>query len=179
MSSQKRYEILPSLPAYGPMHISITHNGFPFYSEGFVVRFYKDDGSDWVANFQPGWGTLDRVIEFNNSSNLLVIAFGTCYLMDPNDITPIEDFGLQYSKIFNASKGRLILQDVTDFTIIEPDGTYWNTPRISWDGLKDVKVEDNVVSGLAFTPVDTPEWVEFSYDIDTKILTGGSYKNFS
>ena len=87
--------------------------------------------------------------------------------------------GVGFSNIFKANKDRLLLQDQTDLTIIEPDGTHWNTERISWDGLAEINVENNLVSGLAYNPMpDSDEWVEFKYDLDTKTLTGGSYYSF-
>ena len=168
----KRYEVLESLPTYGPMYVPIAEDGEPFYSEGVPVRFYRSDGTDWTANFQPGWTDLTRVVELQNTSNLLVIASGTCYLIDPNYTKPISVFGVGYCDVIQASNNRLVLQNQTDLTIIEPDGTYWHTERISLDGLADIRVENSVVSGRAY---DFDERVEFTYDLDTKTLTGGCY----
>jgi hypothetical protein len=179
VTTEKRYELLNSLPTYGPMYVPVTDNGKPFYSEGVAVRLYKKDGTEWVANFQPGWTDLKEIIEFENSINLLVIACGTCYLMNTDDTKPIEVFGVGYSKIFKASKDRLVLQDQTDLTIIEGDGKHWHTERISWDGLKEIKVENNIVTGLYYdTMYDADEWVKFTYDIETRTLTGGSYHRY-
>lgn len=179
MTLIRRYEILASLPTYGPMYVPVTDKGEPFYSEGFPVRFYRTDGTEWVANFQPGWTDLKQIIEFDNTKNLLVIACGTCYIMNPNDTKPIQVFGVGYSDIFSASNDRLVLQDQTDLTIIEPDGSHWHTERISWDGLAEIKIENNSVTGLAFNPMnDADEWVAFKYDLDTRALTGGSYYSF-
>lgn len=161
------------------MYVPVTDNGEPYYSEGFAVRLYKTDGTEWVANFQPGWTVLKEIIEFEISQNLLVIACGTCYIMNPNDTNPIEVFGVGYSEIYKASKGRCVLQDQTDLTIIEPDGTHWDTERIAWDGLKEIKVENNIVTGLSYDPMpDADEWVQFTYDLDTRTLTGGSYHKY-
>jgi hypothetical protein len=174
MPTTKRYEILDGLPGYGPMYISISESGEPFYSEGFVVRFYKDNGTDWVANFKPGWTKLKQVIELKNSTNLLVIALGECYLMNPNDTKPISVFGVDYSNVFTANN-KIVLQATTSFTIVKQDGTHWNTERISWDEFKDVAVENDTISGLAYTALEPNEWTEFSYNIETKILIGGSW----
>lgn len=172
----KRHELLDSLPNYGPMYVPIAADGEPFYSEGVAVRFYKSDGTDWTANFQPGWTTFTRVIELQHTSNLLVIASGTCYVIDPNDTKPVSVFGAGYCDIFQASNNRLVLQDQTSLPIIEPDGTCWHTERISWDGLADIRVENSLVSGSAYYPThDSDDWVKFSYDLDTKTLTGGSW----
>ena len=51
--TDKRYEILNSLPSSGPMYVPVTGNGEPFYSEGVAVRFYKTDGSNWVGTKFP------------------------------------------------------------------------------------------------------------------------------
>lgn len=161
------------------MYISVTESDETFYSEGFPVRFYKSDGTDWVANFKPGWTDLKIIYELKDTANLLVIACGTCYILNPDEIKPISIFGVGYSTVLNAPDGRLILQDQTDLTIIEPDGTHWDTERISWDGLAEIKVENNLVSGLAYNPMhEVDEWIEFKYDLDTKTLTGGSYYSF-
>jgi hypothetical protein len=161
------------------MYIPVTGNGEPFYFQGFPVRFYKTDGTEWVANFHPGWTGLNRVIEFENTQNLLVIAFGTCYLMNPNDPKPISVFGAGFSRLYQASRNRLVLQDEISLTVIEPDGSHWNTERISWDGIEDMKVENNIVTGLSYRPMNDPaEWVPFTYDLDTKTLTRGSYHGY-
>jgi len=175
----KQYEILDALPTYGPMYIPVTKNGEPFFSEGFVVRFYKPDGTEWVANFQPGWTDLKEIYELKDTSNLLVIACGICYIMNPNETKPISVFGVGYVKVLKTQDERLILQDQTDLTIIETNGFHWDTERISWDGLKELNIENNIVSGLSYDPMnDADEWITFTFDIDTKTLTGGSYHRY-
>lgn len=158
------------------MYIPVTATGEPFYSEGYPVRFYRSNGTEWIANFQPGWTGLKHVVPLENTSKVLVIAFGACYIMNPDDTKPTSAFGFGYSHIHHASDNRLVLQDQTGLTIIEADGTYWHTERISWDGLAEVKVEKNMVSGLAFNPNHiTEEWVNFYYNLDTKNLVGGCF----
>jgi len=158
------------------MYVPVAEDGEPFYSQGVPVRFYRSDGTDWVANVYPGCTTLTQIIELKNTPNLLVIASGTCYLMNADDTKPISAFGAAYCDIFRASNDRLVLQDQTELTIVEANGTWWNTVRISWDGLAEIRVDNNVVSGLAYDPMeDTDEWIPFTYDLDTKTLAGGSY----
>lgn len=161
------------------MYIPVTKNDQPLYSEGFPVRFFKADGTDWVANFELGWTDLKIICELNDTCNLLVIAGGTCYLMNPEEAKPISVFGVGYSSVLRASDGRLILEDQIDLTIVETDGSHWATERISWDGIKELRLENNTVTGLSYDPMyDADDWIDFTYDIDTKTLTGGSYQKY-
>jgi hypothetical protein len=173
------YEILDGLPVYGPMYIPVTEDGEPYYSEGFVVRFFKSNGESWVANFQPGWTKFSAIYTLLENDNILVLACGKCYLMNVNETKPVGVFGVGFVKILETESHQYILQDVTDLTIVEPNGNHWGTERISWDGFKDINYENGIVSGLSFDPMyDKDEWVEFAYNIDTKILVGGSYPKY-
>jgi len=179
VSTTKCFEILDALPAYGPMYIPISANGIPFYSEGFVVRFFKSDKTEWVANFRPGCTDFKGVFELVNSPNLLVLANGTCYIMNPEKTKPIKAFGEGFTEAIQTENGQIILQDQTDLTIIEPNAEYWTTERISWDGIKNIEFENGIIKGLAYDPIDDAnEWVEFSYNIKSKFLIGGSYHRY-
>ena len=179
MSKELKYEILESLPAYGPMYIPITENGESFSSEGFVVRLFKSDGTNWVANFKEGWTGLNAVYEFDKQANILVIAGGTCYIMNPEKQNPIKTFGVGYQTVIKAPKNRLILQDSTDLTIIEANGETWHTERISWDGIKELNIEGEFVNGLSFNPMsDKDEWIEFVVDLEKRNVKGGSFRQF-
>lgn len=46
------------------MYIPISEDGIPFYSEGYVVRFYKSDGTSWVANFKIDWTNFSGIYDF-------------------------------------------------------------------------------------------------------------------
>ena len=158
------------------MYVPVTDNDEPFFSEGLAVRFYRESGEDWVANFKPGWAGFTTVIEFTASAYILVIAFGRCYIMDPDQLQPLAVFGIGYTKTFSTQDGRTVLQEQNDFTVVEPDGRFWHTVRISWDGLEEVRLDKNIITGLAYNVAyDDGEWSRFYYNIDTKELINGSY----
>ncbi len=174
----KRYEILDGLPPYGSMYKSIPNCGKNIYSEGFVVRFFKEDGTDWVANFTNSWTELTKVIELPNSNLLLVLAKGTAYIVNPNEEKIIDSFGMAIDTMFQISNNILVFTDCTHLIILEPNNQIYETQRISWDGFKDVHAEDNTVRGLSYDPCNhSQEWVEFSYNLESKELIGGSYNN--
>ncbi len=168
------YQILESLPVYGPMYTPVSWREEPSFSEGYVVRFFRDDKTEWVANFFPGWTEFCVVIEMKNSKNLLVVAFGAAYIMNPNEETPLGRFGVGFHGYAEHVDGRIVLVDQTDLTIVEPGGKYWTTKRISIDGLKNLEINGDIVSGLCYS-LESGNWQHFSYDIENKILIGGSY----
>ncbi len=175
MPQEKRYEILKYLPTYGPMYISVTDSGEPYYSEGFAVRFLKDDGTDWVANFKTGSGRLNTVAELYGSNNLLIVANGKCYIMNTNETNPIFTFGYGFNELLFIPQIGILLYSENEIEILYNDGTIANN-RIYFDGIKDVVVENDIVKGI--TCDEAGKWIPFEYNISTKELTtiGGMWE---
>jgi hypothetical protein len=180
MQPRKRYDILQGLPSYGPMYIPVSENGEQFYSEGFVVRFYRSDGSEWVANFKPGCTHFSLVVDYPDKNRIVVIAKGQGYIMTPDQQTPIETFGVNIKDGIQTADNQIVLVDDIYLTFINDKGTVWQSERISWDGIKDLKLQDNVLTGLSYDPMGSSinEWVPFSFDLGTKQITGGSYRHY-
>ncbi len=79
-----RWEVLQGLPSDGPLPKHF-HSGHPTpWAEGFVVRFWNDDGTEWVGNFQGQWG-VESVFDLPESTVLIVIADGACYFLPKSD----------------------------------------------------------------------------------------------
>lgn len=174
MEPTSRYEILPGLPGSGPMYISVSENNEQFYSEGFVVRFFKTDGTNWIANFKPGWSELNFVKDYSDSNRIIIIAKGQGYIMEPESPEPIDTFGLKIKEVIEAENNRIVCADDCSLYHIDEEGGVWQSEKISWDGIKDITIQQNTVAGLSYYPM-TDSWVPFSFDIDTKLITGGSF----
>lgn len=170
-SQNTRYEILEHLPSDGPMPVNISDRQH-FYSEGFVVRFYKTDGSNWIANFNTGSSDFSGVFNMPGRKEFLVIAWGAAIIVDPDNEEHICFIPGEYSQLFYTSKERIVLQDATTFTIVEPDLSFWHTGRISWDGFSEVKVEGSMITGIAYQPYGA-EKHPFTYNIDSREVEGG------
>lgn len=172
MTSQKRYEILESLPVYGPMHISISRNGKPYYSAGHGVRFNKDDGTTWVGNFEPGWGKLNFDSTLSNQNILLAIE-GACYIINPEITIPVMVWGDCFDYVIE-SDGRFIFYGNYEITVLYSDESL-ETLYNSFDGIKDVVMEGNILKG--FTNDYTDMWAPFEYNLNTKELKamGGNW----
>jgi hypothetical protein len=178
MTINKRYEILDSLPAYGPMYVSVAEDDKPFYSEGFPVRFYKPDGTEWVANFKPGWSKLNRVFDFPQHNRTIVVAGGLGYLMKTDSEKPLETFGLAIEDIIEIENRSLVFEDSISIIIIDGEaGEMWTSERISIDGFKDLKLIGDVLYGLSYDPTNSQDpWTKFSLNLKTKEIKGGSYR---
>ncbi|WP_158977398.1 hypothetical protein [Cellulophaga sp. L1A9] len=177
MKKEPKYEILKSLPPYGPMYVTVSDDGMESYSEGYVVKFFKSDSTEWIANFKTGWSDFNCVHSFENTDLIVVISSGTCYLMHPDEIKPRNVFGVGYKSLLEKENGGLILEDQTNLTIIEENGEIWHSERISFDGFKDIKLKENIVSGFYYVPTSGDgQWTEFSLNLLTKeLLSGSSY----
>ena len=175
----KRYEILEHLPPYGPMYIPVTGDDEPFFSEGFVIRFFKNDGTDWVANFMPGWTQCSFVKDYPNSNIIVVIAKGMGYIMNPEEFKPIQTFGITVKDVIELENGDLLVADDIYLEIIGGSGIKWKSPRISWDGFAELKIEKNILTGLSYDPMnDIDEWTPFEVNLQTKKIEGGSYRKY-
>ena len=177
MEEKKKYEILNSLPAYGPMYIPISESGEQFASEGYVVKFFKDDGTEWVANFATGWG-IDKVFEYSKENLIVVFASGIGYVMNPNNEKPIKIIGSMTKEVFQNSIGELICIDDIGIQIFDPKTSdIWTSERISWDGFKELTFENGIIKGMSFDPTNSiQEWSEFSFNVKSKEIIGGSFR---
>lgn len=176
LQQQKRYEILDGLPAYGPMYIPVSENEEEHYSEGFVVRFFKSDGTEWVANFKPGWTDCCLVVDYPHSNRMVVIAYGQGYIMNPEQQKPIDTFGVNIKYAVVTKDNTIVTTDDIYVAIIDDNGVNWQSKRISIDGIKDLMLHENTVTGLACNPMgNSDEWIPFAIDLETKEITGGSW----
>ena len=49
---------------------------------------------------------------------------------------------------------KIVMTDGIHVRLIDSSGELWCSPRISWDGIKELKLKDNLVTGLAFNPMN-------------------------
>jgi hypothetical protein len=178
-----RYEILNELPPPGAMYFSAAPHNVRFAPEDddtvdLVVRFYKTDGTAWVANFEAGDG-WDEVAELPGTRNIFVLAGGQCYLVNPDSEQPVSKFGGDYDDILYNADGRLVLAGRTGLAIVEANGQHWLSEKFSLGGLENLALKNNIVTGLAIDGLPgSGKGLPFSYNIDTRVLNGGLYKEF-
>jgi hypothetical protein len=169
-----RFEILPGLPAYGQKAEAFSTTGQGKHREGFVVRLGADAKNEWVGNFQPGLGGWSGVFEHPNGTELIVIASGQGYIVDPNSRKCSITFGGQIESAFKIPDRKMIIfGNGLWFEAFDASGPVWRSDRISWDGMRNLTIDGLTLAGEAYDISDN--WVPFELDIASGNFTGGSY----
>jgi hypothetical protein len=171
----ERFRILPGLPGTGPVPEQFSATGHGMHSEGFVVEFLPEQQPPWVGNFQRGLISYDAVWPLPNGKPVIVISGGQAYVIDPEERRLLATFGGQICTALPAPHANLlILGHLTYLEAWNSNAVQWKTPRISWDGIRDLKVEQDYVRGLAWSPIEDCQ-IPFSVDLKTGMVEGGAY----
>jgi len=142
--------------------------------EGLVVEFAGASGTTWVGNFQPGLGGLDDVRWHPNRQQVLVASAGALWCVDP-DTRVGEEIAPAVFSIWQLESGDLLIDNQgLVFVRLGASGVVWRTPRISWDGFQNVRLESAQLAGEAWLPVED-RWLPFSIDLESGRVDGGSY----
>ena len=177
-----RYQVLPGLPAEGPVAVPFGAGGrtgaWSGYSEGFVVRFCPGTDETWVANFQPGSGGWDGMLEHPNRMHMIVLARGQGYVVDPMARLLVHTFsGNIQSVVELPDLGAIAFCDGIRFEAINSDGIWWTSPRLAWDEIRNIKVQGTILRGEAYSPIRGGDsWVPFTLDLMTGQCEDGVYQ---
>ena len=167
------FKILSGLPVYGDLPKQFSATGMGMHREGFVVQFFPLNNSSWIGNFQRGLTSLDQVIQHPDNSSVIVIAGGECYVIDVENQKSKVDFGGAFETIINIPDKQIIIFGTsTDFMALDSSGYRWESKRISWDGIRSLKLENEYLLGEAWNLDDV--WLPFSLNVDTGQHEGGA-----
>jgi hypothetical protein len=171
-----RFEVLPGLPPYGPMAISFTIHGAREHREGLVVRFHPRRSQPWVGNFLGGDTPYTVVLDHPNETDVIVVAQGETWIVYPDNPAVRNRIAWDTAEVIPLpSLGSVIFQGLTDFTAIKADNSGWRSPRISWDGFRNIEVREAELLGEAYTPIGDV-WVPFKLDLLTGHCPDGIYE---
>jgi hypothetical protein len=164
-----RFEVLKGLPPYGPIALPFPE-AWAGHSEGLVIRFEPDAGEAWVGNFRRGSKGCEGALLHPNGREVVVVSRGQFFVVDPEShllvamgAPDIQDL------IALPDLSAIVISDGIQFEAINPTGSWWRSPRISWDGLRNVRREGMALRGEAFTPLAPNDgaWFPFSLDLTT------------
>ncbi len=177
MTCSDLWKVLDGLPAYGPMAEPFSATGQGTHCEGLVVRFNASTG-EWTGNFQRGISSLDDIFEHPDGQHIVVVAGGMAYIVDVEGKRLVAHFGAGcIEHIINISgKDYVILSNGIRFEAMGPDGLLWRSRRISWDGMRNISLDETFICGEAYAPEgQNGAWYSFELDVITGNFSGGSY----
>jgi hypothetical protein len=168
-----KFKIRKYLPEnYGPIPEQFSATGKGKYSEGFVVEFYPAASEKWVGNFQPGLCGYNDVIEHPNSIDIVVVAGGQAYVVNPETRTLLNTFGGVIHQIIAVPELKeIVFGDPWRFTAIGNEGLKWKTHDLAVDGMRDIRRIGTSLLGEASDLGDL--WLPFSVDLTDGSVTGG------
>jgi len=166
------FKVLPGSPPCGAMAKPFPSSGYSAFREGFVVQFESEKIGTWVGNFQPGLTTFSGVYQHPDGVHVIVVSGGAVYIVNPNTQTTEESDGMVYS-VNQLGEGKdLLFNNGIYLSLIGRDHN-WRTSRLSWDGIRNLSVSGDVVSGESWRYDDT--WHRFSVSLRDGSHTGGAY----
>ncbi len=170
------FRVLPGLPPYGPLALAFPASFGRTGQEGYVIEFCPDTSAAWVGNFRRGWGGYEGVCLHPNGSDVVVVASGDGYVVNPRTRELKGEIPGHIDYLWQVSNPSGFVYDRQGlaFVRIGPGGVYWHSRRLSWDGFRDVAFSVERIAGLAWEPPDD-RWCPFEVELATGHSKGGSY----
>nr|WP_156133534.1 hypothetical protein [Massilia sp. JS1662] len=174
MRSSILFEVLAGLPGDGPVPLAFSVTGLGRHQEGFVVKFMPHDGAFWVGNFQSGLTSFYLVLDQNNGAAHLVIAGGQGYLVDTRTGRLLSEFGgsIEWAQVL-ADDETVLTSNGLSFTLLKGAKTVWQTRRLSWDGVRAIRLTSDRLIGEGWCFDET--WHPFEVNLANGDATGGGY----
>lgn len=142
-----------------------------------IVRGHENE-QPWVGTFADGDlspNALTGIFTHPNPEWVCVVARGEAYIVNVSDPSQHESVNVVpvMGIVPVPSAGILVLYDFTRLVAFGAKGVKWRTPRLSWDGLRDVSFNGEKIVGTAW---DSPgnRWVSFAIDPLNGSFVGGA-----
>ncbi len=139
------------------------------------VEVVTAEGDIWVGEFEAGPGGLSGIFATPCPDDLCVVNAGCAYLVATLTPTRYELIPAVPVKhvVRVPDRDILVFVDYVRLTAIGPAGFLWQSPDVSWDGIKLLELSSASIRGLGWdSPADRD--VEFLIDVETGQTEGGS-----
>lgn len=147
--------------------------------DGILLRFRPNEGSEWIGCFAFGHYSdymFNGVFSTPNPDYMCVISDGKGYWVnasDPNDCQTLGFFPILSARVLREQSA-LLLSDFITLALIGGDGAVWRSPRLCWDELRILNIENGIVSGAGYNPINMGE-SEFLFDAKTRTVLKSGY----
>ena len=134
------------------------------------VKFSDKDGiNEWVGKFGTGYYSASRVTKVAEPDTFLVCAGGFAYLVNATNRQILNKFCNECVSdvVYDSKTENFIVTDGIRIRIIKADQEIWTSKRIALDGIRDLKIEGRIVSGLAEVGFKGEE-EKFTFNLDAR-----------
>ena len=146
--------------------------------DGLLVKFANTLVGDWVGVFAFGYRSstaISVVYSCPNRSRLCVVARGQGVIVCSDN--PLSHEVIDLLPIMGVfpipSPSLLVVHDFTRFVAYGTSGFLWETPSLSWDGIKSISVGNGVIRGMGWD-VPTGKDIDFQISLRDGTFKGGS-----
>lgn len=173
-------KLLQSAP---PIHPLETLHHYPAELEegdrtGAYVRVIPSAGAAWTGFFALGFDSahvLNAIFSCPDPDSVCVVAGGYAYVVKSTD--PAQWFQIEQRPVTEVRAvvelGLLAFVGFTSITALGAAGIMWTTGRLSWEGVRVIKIENMVLEGAGWDAITDRE-VQFTVDLKTGEHTGGA-----
>lgn len=139
------------------------------------ILFRPFDGEDWVCVFGRGINDHNAVV-FHPCGEAFVVAGGRGYVIDTQSRTLLHKTDRSHfvDVVADLEPGAFVVADDLRLYGYGNDGRRWLTPRISWDGIRNLVLEGHLVKGEAWGLDD--KWYGFTLDPSSGQVTNATYR---
>lgn len=150
----------------------------PFGSElgnTLWVKFSDRNGiNEWIGKFGDAGQGARRVMKISEPDSFFVSAGCFAYLIDATDRKLVNQFenrnGCEIT--FDIKRNVLIAASWTKLSWVDFGGKVLFSHEIAVDGIRDLKVEGNILSGLAFRDYQGEREEKFLFDLEGLKIIG-------
>ena len=138
------------------------------------VKFSDKNGiNEWIGKFGDGNRSGSRrVTKIEKPDKFFVCAGGFAYLVDATHRSLVNQFCNDRADevVYDSKTGNFIVSDGIRLRIVEAGQEIWASKRIALDGIRDLRIEGRIVSGLAYTGYigSKSEEEKFILDLDAR-----------
>lgn len=143
-----------------------------------LIKVVPAKGLPWIGIFGPGYESpraITGVYSCPHHEEICVVVQGEGYIIsviDPSMSSLIGVFPILEVHVL-LEEQLLLFVNFTHIVAYGVKGIAWSTERLSWDGLKVVKITSRFIEGIAWDAPSEQE-VGFTVDLKTGEHTGGS-----
>jgi len=146
--------------------------------DGILLKFRSRGAAEWLGCFAFGHSSykFSGVFTTPNCEYACVVSNGTAYWVDardPADCNPLPFVPVLTAKALIEEK-ILLLADFITLTLVSADGQLWRSPRLCWDDLRIMSIENGIVGGVGYDPISACDTV-FEFDVRSRRVLKTSY----